>query len=91
MKYFNSGRTPWVTASEVATVEICPYQLYLKESGKSVSKDSKKRARRGNNAHDEFNISHKSFKESALRRAIKLILFILWALFIGYSIWQVIK
>ena len=50
---------PWVTASEIATAELCPYQIYLKQSGATVSTKAEIKRSYGNQMHERYNESKK--------------------------------
>lgn len=44
----------WVSASQIAQAEYCPYQLYLQSQGESLSDEARDRMDRGNLDHLKF-------------------------------------
>ena len=52
-------KKPWVTASEIATAELCPYQIYLRQSGATVNAKAQINRSYGNQMHEKYNESKK--------------------------------
>jgi len=77
----NKREKPWVTASEVGTADICPYQLYLKQKGVKRSEESVQSIRRGNVKHEQYNEQH-SRSSSGVWRIILVSILVLAALFL---------
>jgi len=87
----SKGKTPWVTASDVATAEICPYQLHLKQMGAKTSAESIQRAQYGNAKHDEFNTTHGSTIFGLIKRVALFVIFMLLAAIAAYLYWNLTR